>query len=240
MPFVRLMGNSVFCLVPRGRAAWSVRFFEALWAGCVPVLLSDPGLRVGGMSGAGHRPRMHHCRQDHYQPSFDQLFDTREMLGTHCGVGDGKLFPLARFVLGGWWAELNAVRFVIKWPVSRIDESLVSFLTDLPLDVARRYIENGRSVRCLLADLTRALQMSSGIPVHCDSELSWSRAGRVDIFEFGNDLKQQNYLTTKFQEKETSEAPETDVTDVYRILWFVSASWPRLVSLPTTRGILDR
>ena len=107
---------------------------------------------------------MHHCRQDHYQPSFDQLFDTREMLGTHCGVGDGKLFPLARFVLGGWWAELNAVRFVIKWPVSRIDESLVSFLTDLPLDVARRYIENGRSVRCLLADLTRALQMSSAFP----------------------------------------------------------------------------
>jgi len=132
------------------------------------------------------------------------------------------------------------VRFVIKWPVSRIDESLVPFLTDLPLDVARRYIENGRSVRCLLADLTRALQMSSGIPVHCDSELSWSRAGRVDIFEFGNDLKQQNYLTTKFQEKETSEAPDTDVTDVYRILWFASASWPRLVSLPTTRGILDR
>lgn len=172
VPFVRLMGNSVFCLVPRGRAAWSVRFFEALWAGCVPVLLSDPGLRVGGTSGAGHRPRMHHCRQDHYQPSFDQLFDTREMLGTHCGVGDGKLFPLARFVLGGWWAELNAVRFVIKWPVSRIDESLVSFLTDLPLDVARRYIENGRSVRCLLADLTRASQMSSGISVHGDSELS--------------------------------------------------------------------
>ena len=54
----RLMGDSVFCLVPRGRAAWSVRFFESLWAGCVPVLLSD-----------------------HYQPSFDQLFDATERLG---------------------------------------------------------------------------------------------------------------------------------------------------------------
>lgn len=35
----------------------------------------------------------------------------------------------------------------MKWPVSRIDESLVSFLTNLPLDVARRYIANGRNVR---------------------------------------------------------------------------------------------
>eukprot|EP00439_Symbiodinium_sp_Y106_P035665 s7776_g4.t1 len=89
----RLMGNSVFCLVPRGRAAWSVRFFEALWAGCVPVLLSD-----------------------HYQPSFDQLFDV--------------------------------TRFVIKWPVSKIDDSLVSYLHSLPLEVAERYAEEGRRVRC--------------------------------------------------------------------------------------------
>ncbi|CAD7960736.1 unnamed protein product [Amoebophrya sp. A25] len=36
-----LMGDSRFCLVPRGRAAWSVRFFETMWAGCVPVILSD-------------------------------------------------------------------------------------------------------------------------------------------------------------------------------------------------------
>lgn len=118
---------------------------------------------VAGLEQAiGHSWPMHHCRQDHYQPSFDQLFDTREILGTHLGVGDGSCFPC------GWWAELNAVRFVIKWPVSRIDESLVSFLTNLPLDVARRYIENGRSVRCLLAELIRTLQISSGIPVHCD------------------------------------------------------------------------
>ncbi|CAE8618003.1 unnamed protein product, partial [Polarella glacialis] len=52
-----LMGNSRFCLVPRGRAAWSVRFFEALWAGCVPVLLSD-----------------------YYEPPFDALFDITEFV----------------------------------------------------------------------------------------------------------------------------------------------------------------
>eukprot|EP00971_Amphidinium_carterae_P166385 3297442-Amphidinium_carterae.1 len=53
----QLMGNSRFCLVPRGRAAWSVRFFESLLAGCVPVLLSD-----------------------HYDPPFDALFDLSELL----------------------------------------------------------------------------------------------------------------------------------------------------------------
>lgn len=87
------MGNARFCLVPRGRAAWSVRFFESLWAGCVPVLLSD-----------------------HYQPPFDALFDLSE--------------------------------FVIKWPVSRIDESLVEFLANVPLPVVERYVEAAKRVRC--------------------------------------------------------------------------------------------
>lgn len=36
-----LMGNSHFCLVPRGRGWWTVRLFEAIHAGCIPVLLSD-------------------------------------------------------------------------------------------------------------------------------------------------------------------------------------------------------
>ena len=36
-----IMGSSKFCLVPRGKSAWSLRLYESLWAGCVPVILSD-------------------------------------------------------------------------------------------------------------------------------------------------------------------------------------------------------
>jgi len=50
-----IMGDSKFCLVPRGRAAWSVRFFETLWSGCVPVILSD-----------------------HFEIPFEPLFDVSE------------------------------------------------------------------------------------------------------------------------------------------------------------------
>merc|ERR1712107_365735 len=87
------MGASRFCLVPRGRAAWSVRFFETLWAGCIPVLLSD-----------------------HYEPPFEQLF--------------------------------NVLEFVVKWPTSRIDTSLVQFLEAVPLAVLERYAAAARRVRC--------------------------------------------------------------------------------------------
>eukprot|EP00927_Polykrikos_kofoidii_P086748 TRINITY_DN9816_c0_g1_i2.p1 TRINITY_DN9816_c0_g1~~TRINITY_DN9816_c0_g1_i2.p1 ORF type:complete len:625 (+),score=87.96 TRINITY_DN9816_c0_g1_i2:54-1928(+) len=34
-------GDSRFCFVPRGKSGWSLRFFEALFAGCVPVVISD-------------------------------------------------------------------------------------------------------------------------------------------------------------------------------------------------------
>ena len=36
-----VMGDSSFCLIPRGRSAFTTRFFDALWAGCIPVILSD-------------------------------------------------------------------------------------------------------------------------------------------------------------------------------------------------------
>merc|ERR1719284_1287145 len=33
--------NSIFCFVPRGKSAWSSRFFQTFFAGCIPVLLND-------------------------------------------------------------------------------------------------------------------------------------------------------------------------------------------------------
>ncbi|CAK9011461.1 unnamed protein product [Durusdinium trenchii] len=36
-----VMGSAKFCFVPKGKSAWSLRFFEALFANCVPVILSD-------------------------------------------------------------------------------------------------------------------------------------------------------------------------------------------------------
>jgi Exostosin family len=39
--YTALMGDARFCLVPRGQSAWTRRAFEAFFAGCVPVLLSD-------------------------------------------------------------------------------------------------------------------------------------------------------------------------------------------------------
>lgn len=33
--------SSIFCFVPRGKSAWSSRFFQTYFAGCIPVLLND-------------------------------------------------------------------------------------------------------------------------------------------------------------------------------------------------------
>jgi len=34
-------GSARFCFCPRGKSGWSLRLFEALFAGCVPVVISD-------------------------------------------------------------------------------------------------------------------------------------------------------------------------------------------------------
>merc|ERR1712187_80094 len=33
--------NSLFCFVPRGKSAWSSRFFQTFFAGCIPIVLND-------------------------------------------------------------------------------------------------------------------------------------------------------------------------------------------------------
>lgn len=35
------MAQAKFCIIPRGKSAWSLRLYESLWAGCIPVILSD-------------------------------------------------------------------------------------------------------------------------------------------------------------------------------------------------------
>lgn len=34
--------RSIFCIIPRGNTPWTKRFFDAVLAGCIPVVLSDP------------------------------------------------------------------------------------------------------------------------------------------------------------------------------------------------------
>jgi len=34
-------GDARFCFVPRGKSGWSLRFFEVIFAGCIPVMISD-------------------------------------------------------------------------------------------------------------------------------------------------------------------------------------------------------
>jgi len=33
--------SSTFCFVPRGKSAWSSRFFQTFFAGCIPIILND-------------------------------------------------------------------------------------------------------------------------------------------------------------------------------------------------------
>jgi len=39
--YPEILGNSHFCLCPKGASSYTSRVFEALFAGCIPVILSD-------------------------------------------------------------------------------------------------------------------------------------------------------------------------------------------------------
>ena len=39
--YERALRESVFCLCPRGSRGWSPRLMEAVWYGCIPVVLAD-------------------------------------------------------------------------------------------------------------------------------------------------------------------------------------------------------
>jgi hypothetical protein len=85
--------KSKFCFVPRGKSAWSSRFFQVFFYECVLVLLND-----------------------FYEAPFTEILDSTE--------------------------------FMIKWPMTKVDESLLSYLESLTLEQMERLVENARQVRC--------------------------------------------------------------------------------------------
>ncbi|KAL4272160.1 hypothetical protein GQ457_13G022240 [Hibiscus cannabinus] len=41
LEYFQHLGNAKFCLAPRGESSWTLRFYEAFFVECVPVILSD-------------------------------------------------------------------------------------------------------------------------------------------------------------------------------------------------------
>ena len=41
LDYAHIMGSSIFCIAPRGISSYTARVFEAIFAGCIPVVLSD-------------------------------------------------------------------------------------------------------------------------------------------------------------------------------------------------------
>lgn len=85
--------SSRFCLVPRGKSAWSSRFFRVLFAGCVPVLLND-----------------------YYEPPFE--------------------------------AFLDVTKWLIKWPMRRVDDGLLDYLRGVPHETLEVMLQNIQQDRC--------------------------------------------------------------------------------------------
>lgn len=88
-----VMGNAKFCFVPKGKSAWSLRFYEALFAGCVPVVLSD-----------------------NWELPFEDFIDLPS--------------------------------FVIKWPMTSVDDRLLKHLRSQSDDVVTKYMLRGQQLRC--------------------------------------------------------------------------------------------
>jgi hypothetical protein len=39
--YIETLGDSRFCLLPRGIGGWTSRTYDAIWMGCIPVFLAD-------------------------------------------------------------------------------------------------------------------------------------------------------------------------------------------------------
>jgi len=106
VPYIEALQGSTssrFCLVPRGKSAWSSRFFRVLFAGCLPVLLNDE-----------------------YEPPFETLLDIPQWLikWPMRKVDDGLLDYLRSVPLSAQEAMLQNVardRCWYVYPPSALD-----------------------------------------------------------------------------------------------------------------------
>mmetsp|Transcript_61153 Transcript_61153/g.129147 ORF Transcript_61153/g.129147 Transcript_61153/m.129147 type:complete len:310 (-) Transcript_61153:135-1064(-) len=87
LDFFPRMGQSHFCLVPRGSSAWTIHLYESFFFGCIPVILSDQ-----------------------FDLPFQEIVD---------------------------WPS-----FSIKWPMDKIDMSLLEYLRAIPKDQVARMKDN--------------------------------------------------------------------------------------------------
>eukprot|EP00921_Rhytidocystis_pertsovi_P007974 GHVQ01013182.1.p1 GENE.GHVQ01013182.1~~GHVQ01013182.1.p1 ORF type:complete len:690 (-),score=142.70 GHVQ01013182.1:787-2856(-) len=144
------MGNSVFCFVPRGKSGWSLRLFESLFAGCVPVLLSD-----------------------NWELPFEDIFDvTKFVIKWPCQKIDkslweylGQLVALYSHVVRDMITEAQRVRCWFMYPPSHLSSARWDGLLDRfkktvceEFDVANSYV----ATSFLLHRKTRASKTAIG------------------------------------------------------------------------------
>ena len=120
MEMYRAMGQAKYCLVPRGKSEWSLRFFESLFAGCVPVMLAD---------GWTPLPFTSAVREGGFTVAQEAIYND--------GQSDAPMFPF------------NESDFVLRLP-SKLTQSreLIDKLREYPREEAKRILLNIPSVRC--------------------------------------------------------------------------------------------